>query len=452
MRKFPLIGLFLFMSFNVFGGTAQTESLPLPSVEFPQALHFLTPGGEDVVVGQGRYEVVQASEWLHLTPVGGEKTDAILVEAQPIDHNETIEVPTILSRSEHEDEYVIILLLPDGTGLEALGSYSGVRSKAVRRPTVRRPRAALSSNQGIRPAKPARLKAAVASDPSLKSPPRTISPGSNKKRKIRPRTQPDGRIGNTPNQGAGRKPNVPGVGPIPGPPKITGAGFQPDKKIGWVAPKLAPAGTIVIFGNNFGTRQGTVSLRVDPSHFPEYPRGVPLQITAWSDTKVKAKIPGPMTGPIFSVNVAIRLTRVNPAKTVEYIKAFQVPVDKRILRRTDEEVRLINCSNPPPGGDDSCQGAFDKTISGHHSLDWDATPMGKHYDQFAIHLKNGWVFSRMLKWYVTVTGDDGDYVKKPTGFPVGKTSWTPSVPWLCTADDFLGYSFNVEVMRAKGAY
>ena len=121
-----------------------------PTIELEKTVHFLTPGGEDVVVEQGRYDVAQASEWLRLTPVGGEKTDAILVEAQPIDHHETIEVPTILSRSEQEDEYVIILLLPDGTGLEALGSYSGVRAKAVRRPTVRRPRAALSSSQGIR--------------------------------------------------------------------------------------------------------------------------------------------------------------------------------------------------------------------------------------------------------------------------------------------------------------
>lgn len=423
-----------------------------PTIELEKTVHFLTPGGEDVVVEQGRYEVAQASEWLHLTPVGGEKTDAILVEATPIAHEETIEVPTILSRSEQEDEYVIILLLPDGTGLEALGSYSGVRSKAVRRPTVRRPRAAPSSNQGIRPTKPARLKAAVASDPSLKRAPRAISPGSNKKRQIRRRTQPDGRIGTTLNQGADSKPNLPGVGPIPGPPKITGAGLQPDKKIGSIQGKLAPGGTIVIFGKNFGWRKGKVRLRVDPSHFPEYPSGVPLQLTAWSDTKVKAKIPSSMTGPIFSVNVAIRLTRVNPVKTDEYIKAFQVPVDKRILRRTDyEEVQLINCVNMYDSRDD-CQERFDRTISGSHKRDWDAIEMGEHHDKFAIHLKNGWVFSRLLNWSTYITGDDGDYVKKPTGFPVGKTTWNPSVRWLCTADDAVYYGLNVEVIRAKGAY
>ena len=162
---------------------------------------------------------------------------------------------------------MIILLLPDGTGLEALGSYSGVRSKAVLRPQVRRrPRAAASSNLGINPANSARPKAAVTPDTALKSPPRTISSGVDSKRKIR---RPDGRIGNTPNQGAASKPNLPGVGPIPGPPKITGAGLQPDKKIGSVNGKLAPAGTVVIFGNNFGTQQGRQACvwipRISPS-------------------------------------------------------------------------------------------------------------------------------------------------------------------------------------------
>ena len=122
-----------------------------PTIEVTKAVHFLTPGGEDVVVEQGRYEVGQASAWLHLTPIGGEKTDAILVEAQLIDHHETIEVPTTFSHSEQEDEYVIMLLLPDGTGLEALGSYSGVRSKGVPRLQLRK-QAQIADTLRIRPA------------------------------------------------------------------------------------------------------------------------------------------------------------------------------------------------------------------------------------------------------------------------------------------------------------
>jgi hypothetical protein len=433
------------------GVTNLSLATTTPTIELEQSVHFLTPGGEDVVVEQGRYEVGQASEWLHLTPVGGEKTDAILVEAQPIDHEEMIEVPTILSHSEHEDAYVILLLLPDGTGLEALGSYSGVRSKAVRR-FSRRPRAARSSNQGLRSAKSVRPTAEVTPDPSLNRPARAISPSANKKRQIRRRTQPDGSIGTTPNQGADSKPNVPGVGPIPGPPTITGAGLQPDKKIGWVAPKLAPGGTIVIFGKNFGTRQGKVRLRVDPSHFPEYPGGVPLKITSWSDTKVMAKIPSPMTGPIFSVNVAIRLTRVNPVKTDEYIKAFQVPVETKLLLHTDPGVRTLSCDSKnclPRGG----APVLDLTFFGK-TLRAPIDGAGGLYglDIFSFDLSDGWVVSKATI-HREISGDDGDYVTDPKpAIKAGSDHWSGSVGWYVSYDDNISYKVKVEVMRAKGAY
>lgn len=133
MRRLPFIGLLLFLSVMVVIGNTRTETLSTPTVEFTQPLHFLTPGGEDVIVQQGTYEISQASEWLQLIPVGGDKIQAMLVEATPITHNETIGVPTALSVSDSEDEYVMRLLLPGGTGLESVGSYSGVRSKAVRR-------------------------------------------------------------------------------------------------------------------------------------------------------------------------------------------------------------------------------------------------------------------------------------------------------------------------------
>ena len=134
MRRWPVIGLLLFLSVMVVIGNARAEPLPTPTVEFKRPLHFLTPGGEDIIVQEGTYEVGQATEWIQLIPVGGNKTEALLVEATPITHNETIGVATTFSVSEHEDEHVLRLLLPGGTGLESVGSYSGVRSKAVRRP------------------------------------------------------------------------------------------------------------------------------------------------------------------------------------------------------------------------------------------------------------------------------------------------------------------------------
>jgi len=168
MRQWSIIGFFLFAILMVFIGNARTETLPLPTVEFPQALHFLTPGGEDVVVEQGMYEVTQASEWIEFIPMGRKKTDAILVEATSIDHEETIKVPTTRTLSEHEDEYVLMLLLPNGNGLEAIGSYSGVRSKAVRRSNLRRApvkRQPKTLKQSAKKATPPNLRRAPAKRP-----------------------------------------------------------------------------------------------------------------------------------------------------------------------------------------------------------------------------------------------------------------------------------------------
>jgi hypothetical protein len=105
---------------------------PTPTIILEKATHFLSPSGEDVLIQPGTYAVEQAEGWIQFIPLGGENTDAILLEANHLTHTETVQAPTALSRSESEDELVVALLLPDGTALEALGSYSGIRSKATR--------------------------------------------------------------------------------------------------------------------------------------------------------------------------------------------------------------------------------------------------------------------------------------------------------------------------------
>ena len=76
MSRTFLFSFFVVWTIGAFSPALATNS---QTVELKKSVHFLTPGGEDVVVEQGNYEVGQASEWLRLTPVGGEKTDAILV-------------------------------------------------------------------------------------------------------------------------------------------------------------------------------------------------------------------------------------------------------------------------------------------------------------------------------------------------------------------------------------
>jgi serine protease AprX len=110
---------------------AQEPSGPVALlVEHPT--HFTTPDGQDVLVVPGQYQAEAAGEnRLRLLPTE-KKEDAFLVEAKPLSHQETKNLPLALSFSgKAEDTHHIALLLTGGKGLQAIGNYSGVRSRAT---------------------------------------------------------------------------------------------------------------------------------------------------------------------------------------------------------------------------------------------------------------------------------------------------------------------------------
>jgi hypothetical protein len=115
---------------------AETRTGPLVKIE--TAIYFLTTDGSDVLVPPGTYQLEAAEEWLRLVP--GERRDALLLEAVLFQHEENLETAKALSQPREADEYRIVLLLPEGHGFEAIGSVSGVRSRAVRRPLTSRAR------------------------------------------------------------------------------------------------------------------------------------------------------------------------------------------------------------------------------------------------------------------------------------------------------------------------
>ena len=108
-----------------------------PTVEIDKNVHFLTPAGEAVVVGPGAYEVKAEKDGLRLIAQEGTGEESLVVEATPTDHKEKPAAPTALSFSEKEDEKVVVLLLPNGKGWEAQGSYSGVTSRKASRRSPR---------------------------------------------------------------------------------------------------------------------------------------------------------------------------------------------------------------------------------------------------------------------------------------------------------------------------
>jgi hypothetical protein len=94
-----------------------------------QAIHFLSTDGSDVLIQPGTYIVEAAEEWLRVIP--GERREAWLLEAILTKHEETLDAPVAFSTPGEDDQQHMVLLLPGGTGLEAIGSISGVRSRRV---------------------------------------------------------------------------------------------------------------------------------------------------------------------------------------------------------------------------------------------------------------------------------------------------------------------------------
>ncbi len=111
----------LISTMGVWPAMAQTSS----TIELEQAVHFFTPGGDDVVIGPGTLGVEVAENWLQFTPIGAEKTEAVLIQTQKGQHEETLQEAKALSVSDGEGLHRVALLLTKGLSLEAVGSSSG---------------------------------------------------------------------------------------------------------------------------------------------------------------------------------------------------------------------------------------------------------------------------------------------------------------------------------------
>lgn len=291
-------------------------------------------------------------------------------------------------------------------------------------------------------------KAPAKSRPGLTSKPGTKleKQKSQPSKALRPKVQGDGTISSTPNKGADNRLNRPEL-TMPSKPKINGSGFKPDPSIGGTSGKVfAPGGTVFLLGFHFGNVPGTVHLEVDGSFFPEHGNKIPLAVSRWTDGLVEAKIPKPMTGPLGRTALRIHLETAQGFVST-YDGDFDVPVEKRWLRAADPAIRNVSCEYR---ADENVCGHVAYTLYGMHEQDWGMDVPLNGGDQWAIHLEDGWVLSKMKK-EVEVTGDDRDVLRIPD-FPAGKSSWTPHITFKVTADDRVRYAIDVEVKRAKGAY
>jgi hypothetical protein len=111
-----------------------------PTLSLEQPVYFLSPDEEPLLINPGTYEIEAAEAWLKLIPHAGGRTEALLLNAQSGTHGEKLATPKVLLTpiEEQPDLRQLTLLLPDGTGLEAVGSTSGVWPRALRKSRLSR--------------------------------------------------------------------------------------------------------------------------------------------------------------------------------------------------------------------------------------------------------------------------------------------------------------------------
>ena len=134
-----VLSLFLALASLTFFLLVPTAGLAKTTVTLDQPVHFTTAEGSNVVLEAGEYEVDAADSWIRVTPSEGQAVDALLLDAQVAKHEEALKTPLgVSAQGESPDTHHLALLLPDGKRLEAVGSYSGIRSRGLSLLTIRR--------------------------------------------------------------------------------------------------------------------------------------------------------------------------------------------------------------------------------------------------------------------------------------------------------------------------
>lgn len=102
----------------------------LNTVQLDRPIHFTTPQAVDTVAEAGTYQVeAKETSVLHLLAL---KTNAeTAVDAVHISHATDIAEPVALYIKDDERFPHVVLLLPGGKGLDAVGSYDGTRPRSL---------------------------------------------------------------------------------------------------------------------------------------------------------------------------------------------------------------------------------------------------------------------------------------------------------------------------------
>lgn len=101
-----------------------------PGVQLGTSMRFAAPDGSEQFVPSGTYRVERADE-THLRLVTDRPQTVRDIAATSFTHEETLTAPLsfMVREAEHEDTVHLLLMLPDGTGLDAAGRIGDVQTR-----------------------------------------------------------------------------------------------------------------------------------------------------------------------------------------------------------------------------------------------------------------------------------------------------------------------------------
>lgn len=98
------------------------------AIQLDTAIHFTTPDGAPLLVEPDDYRVEQmTAAQLRLIPDKGGRP--VLLAAETTTHDIEVSQPFLLLLALNKDARNLVLLLPDGTAIDAAGSLSGIQSR-----------------------------------------------------------------------------------------------------------------------------------------------------------------------------------------------------------------------------------------------------------------------------------------------------------------------------------
>ena len=103
----------------------------LDTVSLEQPVHFTTPDAIDTVASPETYRVLAFAQ-NQLKLVSLTRKHVLVVDALSMNHHEDVGLPIALYVRDDEKFPHVVLLLPGGKGLEAVGSYDAARARGTR--------------------------------------------------------------------------------------------------------------------------------------------------------------------------------------------------------------------------------------------------------------------------------------------------------------------------------